>query len=100
MKLGCCRVRFYLHGNGSLKGKRQVVRSMKDRVRNKFNVSVAEIGDQDIWQQIQLGIAAVGTDSQYLDGLLQQVVHYLEGLHLAELTDFKTELIHVGHPHT
>lgn len=99
MTLGCCRIRFYLHGNQSLKGKRQVVRSMKDRIRNKFNVSIAEIGDQDVWQNIQLGIAAVGSDSQYLDGLMQQVVNYLENMHLAELTDCKTELIHVGHQH-
>ena len=99
MKVGCCQVRFYLHGNNSLKGKRKVVLSMKDRVRNKFNVSISEVGDQDSWQNIQLGLAAVGPDAPYLDGLLKQAVDFLENLHLAELTDCKFELVHVGHEH-
>lgn len=70
---------------------------MKDRVRSKFNVSIAETGDNDIWQSIELGIAAVGPDPQYIDGQIKQVVEYLDKLQLAEMTDCKFELIHVGH---
>lgn len=99
MKIGCCQLRFFLHGNNSLKGKRKVVSSMKDRVRNKFNVSVAEVGDNDQWQSIRLGVAAVGPDPQYIDGLIQQVIRFLDSLQLAELTDSQFELIHVGHDH-
>ena len=99
MKIGCCQLRFFLHGNNSLKGKRKVVSSMKDRVRNKFNVSVAEVGDNDQWQSIQLGVAAVGPDPQYIDGLIQQVIRFLDSLQLAELTDSQFGLIHVGHDH-
>lgn len=99
MKIGCCQLRFFLHGNNSLKGKRKVVSSMKDRVRSRFNVSVAEVGDNDQWQSIQLGVAAVGPDPAYIYGLIQQVIRFLDSLQLAELTDSQFELIHVGHDH-
>ena len=93
MNIGYCSLRFYLHGNHSLKGKRKVVRAIKDRLRNKFNVSVAEVGDQDVWQSLHVGIAAVNEDAQYLDGLLKQVVNFVDNMHLAEMTDCQTEII-------
>ncbi len=96
MKLGYCSMRFYLHGNHSLKGKRKVIRAIKDRLKNKFNVSVAEVGDQDVWQNIHLGIAAVNADALYLDGLLKQVVNFVDHMHLAEMTDCQTEIINVN----
>lgn len=96
MKLGYCSMKFYLHGNDSLKGKRRVIRSIKDRLKNKFNVSVAEVGDQDVWQTIHLGIVAVNADAPYLDGLLQQVVNFVDHLHLAEMTDCQMEIIDVS----
>ena len=52
MVIGCCSIKFYLHGNNSLKGKRRVVRAIKDRLKNDFNVSVAEVGNQDVWQSL------------------------------------------------
>ena len=96
MNLGYCSLRFFLHGNNSLKGKRKVIRAIKDRLKNKFNVSVAEVGDQDVWQNIHLGIAAVNADAQYLDGLLKQVVNFVDNMHLAEMTDCQTEIIKVN----
>ena len=88
-------MRFFLHGNNSLKGKRKVIRAIKDRLKNKFNVSVAEVGDQDVWQNIHLGIAAVNADAQYLEGLLKQVVNFIDHMHLAEMTDCQTEIVDV-----
>jgi uncharacterized protein YlxP (DUF503 family) len=96
MNLGYCSLKFFLHGNSSLKGKRKVIRAIKDRLRNKFNVSVAEVGDQDVWQSLHLGIAAVSADAQYLDGLLQQVVNFVDNMHLAEMTDYHTEIINAN----
>ena len=97
MKIGYVSLRFFLHGNNSLKGKRKVIRAIKDRLKNKFNVSVAEVGDQDVWQSIHLGIAAVNADAQYLDGLLKQVVNFIDNMHLAEMTDCQMEIIEVHH---
>ena len=96
MTLGCCSLKFFLHGNRSLKGKRRVIKSMRDRIKNKFNVSIAEVGDQDDWQKIHLGIAAVSSDSQYVEGQMNQIVDFIDHLHLAEMTDYKIELIKMG----
>ena len=86
MHIGYCSLRFYLHGNDSLKGKRKVIRAMRDRLKNKFNVSVSEVGDQDVWQSLHLGIVAVSSDAPYLDGLLEQVVSFVDQMQLAEMT--------------
>lgn len=96
MNLGYCSLKFYLHGNDSLKGKRRVIRAIKDRLKNKFNVSVAEVGDQDVWQSIHLGVAAVNSDAQYLDGLFKQLVTFIDNMNLAEMTDCQTEIINVN----
>ena len=96
MIIGCCSIKFYLHGNKSLKGKRQVVRSIKDRLKKNFNVSIAEVGNQDNWQSLQIGIVAVGSDRSYMDGLLTLVVNAIDRMNLAEITYCKTETMNLG----
>lgn len=56
----------------SLKDKRRVIKSVKDRLRNGFNVSVAEIGDQDIWRSAKLGVAVISEDSSYANGIYRE----------------------------
>ncbi|MEK9628667.1 MAG: DUF503 domain-containing protein [Nitrospinota bacterium] len=97
MVIGCCSIKFYLHGNSSLKGKRRVVRAIKDRLKNDFNVSVAEVGDQDVWQSLHIGISAVGSDQRYMDGLLTKVVDAVDRMNLAEIVDCKTETLNMAH---
>ena len=77
MTVGILRIELLVPGVGSLKEKRQIVRSLKDRIRNSFNVSVAEVGYQDKWQRATLGCASVGTDSAYVRGALDQVVAFV-----------------------
>lgn len=96
MKVGCCSIKFVLHGNRSLKEKRRIVRAIKDRVKNKFNISVAEVGKQEVWQSLQIGIAAVSPDAKYLEGLMNQIVDFIDNMHLAEITDSEVKLIHFG----
>ena len=96
MVIGCSSVKFYLHGNNSLKGKRRVIRAIKDRLKNDFNVSIAEIGNQDVWQSINLGIAAIGTDQPYIDGLMSKVIDAIDRMNLAEIVDYKTETLNLG----
>ena len=96
MVIGCCSVKFYLHGNNSLKGKRRVIRAIKDRLKNDFNVSIAEIGYQDVWQSINLGIAAVGVDRAYIDGLMSKVIDAIDRMNLAEIVDYKSETLNLG----
>jgi uncharacterized protein YlxP (DUF503 family) len=96
MKVGCCSLKFFLHGNNSLKEKRRITKSIKDRVKNKFNISIAEIGDQDVWQNLHLGIVAVGSDFKYLDGLMNKVVESIDNMHLAEMTDCQIKTVQLG----
>lgn len=96
MVIGCCSIKFYLHKNNSLKGKRRIVRAIKDRLKNDFNVSVAEIGDQDVWQSLHIGVSAVSSDRPYMDGLLTKMVDAVDRMNLAEIVDCKIETLVVG----
>ena len=89
-------IKFYLHSNNSLKGKRRVVRAIKDRLKNDFNVSVAEVGDQDVWQSLHIGISAVGSNRPYMDSLISKVVDAIDKMNLAEMVNCKTETLNMG----
>src|SRR4051812_46078233 len=72
MVVGILRLSLYIHGAASLKDKRQVLRKVTDRLRAKFNVSVAEAGDNDIWQRALIGIAAVANDKSFVNEVLDK----------------------------
>jgi len=78
MIVACLRVRLHLPGCTSLKGKRFVLKSLKDRLHGRFNVALCEYGSQDKWQLTDLGIATVTTDTRGADRVLQAVINYIE----------------------
>lgn len=78
MVIGVCTLTLHIFAAQSLKEKRQVVKSILARVRNEFNVSIAEVGGQDTWQRADLGIACVSTDQSYAHGQLEAVIHFIE----------------------
>ena len=82
--VGVLTLVLYLPDNHSLKGKRSVVRTIKARVANKFNVSIAECDDLDKWQRISLGVAQVGNTRNHVDRSLREVSSFICGLGLAE----------------
>lgn len=67
MIVGLCTVELFIPDGHSLKEKRQVLQSLKARLRDKFNVSVAEVGDQELWQKAILGLACVANESSHVD---------------------------------
>jgi hypothetical protein len=93
MVVGVLRLTLFLPENHSLKGKRQVLRAIKDRVRNKFNVSIAESGGNDMWQRAELGICQVGNDRAFVDSALREVVNYIDSLALAALGEEQLEIV-------
>ena len=96
MNVGVCRVALRLPENSSLKGKRRVVKSITARVRNKFNVSVAEIDDQNLWQRATLGICCVSNDKRYTNEVLSKVVDLImDGRFEAEILDYEIEILPV-----
>jgi uncharacterized protein YlxP (DUF503 family) len=93
MIVGILTLELLLPENHDLKGKRQVLRSVKDRVRNRFNVSIAEVEDLDSWQRATLGVAAVSKDRDHVERQLAHVATFVEDLHLASVEAVHTEIL-------
>jgi hypothetical protein len=96
MMVGVARITWRLHENHSLKEKRRVLKSIIEKSRHRFNVTVAEVADQDLHQRATLGVAVVGSDSRVLNSLLDRIIAYMDSLHLAEMIDQEIELIPLG----
>ena len=92
MLIGTLRVRLLVREARTLKDKRQVVSSIKDKLRNGFNISVAEVEEQDHRQLAVLGIAMVSNETQHLRKSLSQIVEALRSHPVAELVDFELEV--------
>ena len=94
MHIGVCRIMLHLPESASLKDKRQVARSLSARIRNKFNVAVAEVEDQDLWQRLTLAVCCVSTDAAHANEIISKVVEYIEDSRRdLELLDYETEII-------
>jgi uncharacterized protein YlxP (DUF503 family) len=92
MITGTLRVRLLIREARTLKDKRQVVQSIKDRLRGGFNVSVAEVGSQDNRQLAELGFAMVSNETHHVKVALGQIVEALRGHPVAELLDYEMEV--------
>jgi uncharacterized protein YlxP (DUF503 family) len=94
MVVGVLKLTLFLPENHGLKGKRGVIKKIKARVANEFNVSITECDGQDLWQRAVLGVAQVGTDVPYVDGALRLVIRFIEDLHIAEVGADEIEILH------
>lgn len=93
MIVGVCTVEIFLPDGHSLKAKRQVLLSLKDRLREKFNLSVAEVGEQDLWQKAMLGIACVANEGAYVNQVLEQSLNLIRSLPTIEVVRSRIELL-------
>jgi len=94
MTIGVCRLTLRLPENGSLKGKRQVIKSVQQRLHNKFNVSVAEVEHNDVWQLAGLAICCVSNSSTHANEVLSKCLDFVNDMRLdAEIIDEDIELI-------
>ena len=94
MSVALCRLTLRLPENGSLKGKRAVVKSIQQRLHNRFNVSVAEVGHNDAWQLAGIEIAAVANTRAHASEVIANAVAYLESLRLdVEIIEEDTEIL-------
>ncbi len=92
MVIGALSLRLAVFGSTSLKDKRRVVKSLKERLAGRFNVSVAEVGSLDHRQQAELGVAVVANDVQFVQSCLDKIVDYVRMDRGAALVDYHTEL--------
>ena len=91
--VGILRLTLYLPDSRSLKDKRRVLRSVKDRLRGQFNVSVAEVDHLDLWQKTTVAVALVSKDARHADRLLQKILDRMESYRLADIIDVETEIL-------
>jgi uncharacterized protein len=78
MHIGVCTIELYLPENHSLKGKRQVVNSLKGKLKSRFNISIAEVDRLDVWQRATLGIAMVNIDQRYIESEFSKILNFIE----------------------
>ena len=81
MFVGVLRLTLHLPDPGSLKSKRHLLRSAIDRVKAKFNVSIAEVAENDLWQRSVVGVAAVGNDHAFVNEALDKVADFVASMH-------------------
>lgn len=96
MIVGVCRLTLLAPESQSLKDKRMVLRSIKDRTRLKFNVAIAEVGSQDDWQEAVLGFAVVANDKRFVQEMVAKIVNFIDGLATAKIIDEEKDIIQYG----
>jgi len=100
MIVGAAIVEIRIQGSHSLKQRRGVVRSITQRVSNRYNLSIAEVGGQDSWQRAELGLCSAGSDRQRVRSLIESAVAFIEELHLAEIIAVDIEVLNLPHEST
>lgn len=94
MVVGICTIQLTLAGNSSLKDKRSVLKPLLIQMRREFNVSVAEVEEQDAWRSATLGVAAISNDAAYVHGLFEKMIKWIENSHLpVEVEDWQVEIV-------
>ena len=95
MVIGSGIITFRLHDCHSLKGKRKIVKSIISRLRNNFNVSVAEVGSNDIHQRAEIGFVLVGNNKAVINSKIDKIFNLADELGLAEIIDTKMEILNL-----
>ena len=85
--IGVLVVDLYIPGAQSLKDRRMVLRSIKDKVRSKYNASISQLDTEDKWQTATFGVAMIGNDNRYVQGCLQDILNFIENSNGCEISD-------------
>ena len=93
MVVAILRVVLFISNSNSLKTKRMVLHSLKTRLRNKFNIAISEVGDEDKWQKSTLAIASVQKERRNTDRQFSHIINFIENFHQASIVDYEMEII-------
>jgi uncharacterized protein len=95
MVIGILRIDLYMNGNRSLKAKRQTLKSLIHRVQSRYkNVSISEVGSNDLWQKATIGISFVGNDTRFVNSVLDQITLFIESSGIVDMGNRELEIIH------
>ena len=92
MVVGVASIDIHIPGSGSLKSKRHILKGIKDRVKNRFNVSIAEVDHNDLWQRTTLGVSVVTNQKRFANQVLSQVVDFIDKENGIQILDYSIEL--------
>lgn len=93
MTIGILQIDLFLAENHSLKEKRMILKSIKTRLHNTFNVAVSELDHHDKWQRTSIGIVSIGNEKRAIDSMLAKIVEFVERDRSVEIIDYSTELL-------
>jgi uncharacterized protein len=93
MVVGILRIELFIPESASLKSKRFAIKSIKDRLRSRFNVSVAEVDNGDKWQRASLGVVAVSNETRHIDSIMSNVMNLVHGDRRVEVLDANVNYI-------
>jgi uncharacterized protein YlxP (DUF503 family) len=93
MTIGILKLILFIPGSNSLKEKRMVLHSIKARLRNAFNVSVAQLDHEDKWQKATLAVAGIQKERKLMDKTLSEIVNFMERNHNTQLIDYEMEIL-------
>lgn len=91
--IGRCHLDLHIENCQSLKDKRRIVVSLKEKMKNRYNVAVCEFGELSLWQRAQLGIVTCGNDKQHVDSSLKAVLDYVRKFRAVSLLNFDLDII-------
>ena len=96
MVVGVLRIELLIDESRSLKDKRKVVKSITEKVRNKYkNISISEIDSNDLWQKAVLGICVVTNEAPFANSVLDQVLYYIRTITMCKIFNDKIEILHL-----
>lgn len=93
MIIGRCLIRLRLFSPNSLKEKRRILKSLIERLKSRYNISIAEVGENDSWQIAEVGIAVVANKSVFADEVINKIVHFIDNFDSVEIIDIDIEMI-------
>ncbi|CDZ74401.1 hypothetical protein ING2D1G_0207 [Peptoniphilus sp. ING2-D1G] len=88
-----CSVELRLYSPNSLKEKRRILKSLIERLKNRFNISISEVGSNDLWQVAEIGIATVANDSIFANEVMNKVVDFIDNFDSVEIININMEMI-------
>jgi uncharacterized protein len=96
MVVGVSSIEIFLPENHSLKDKRHAVKKIVEKTRLKFNISIMEIEQTNLWQRAKIGFSVVGVKKDHVNSAIENIYEYIESLYIGEIIDTRTEIIVIG----
>lgn len=96
MVVGVSSIEIFLPDNHSLKDKRQTIKKIVEKTRLKFNISIADISQNNLWQRAIIGFSVVGVKRDHVNSAIENICEYIESLYIGTIINTRTEIIIIG----